>query len=590
MARVPLDATRPESFLNLAGKISDSMETDYVATIGLAHWAGQSSSWYDDLRRCTRYTPALGKLVTLSTFFRESAHGGHLDRFDSDQYQSPYLAQSVAASDPRPIGKFVDYWRRHLQARYADALQCQAALLGGRPPVPSESRSDLETAIDGSVDSESLHEVDAEQLDEQLGEITRVATETLAKLLVPASSSGDVAVLVLNPSGLVRRVGLELPGDLRPQVRGPIYAADQSNGHSYVVLDVPSAGYAVIDNSGPRKTATTALAEAGVLRNEFLEAHFDEQTGALRAIYDFRTRGNRVSQQLAIRLPTAPNQAAYSQMRCDSLEVSVANSALGELTVRGRLVDDSEQLLANYIQRFRLWRGSRVLINDVEIELLQELEAHPWKSYVASRLAWPDEASDLFRDVNLVRQKTESKRIEAPLFVEIETDDTRTTLLAGGMPYHQRVGLRKLDTLLMVKGESSRRFRLGIAVDLKHSVHEALALLAPLPTQSLVPDDTAQASGWLVHVDARSVVVTNWDPVFAAGKEGADEHACVGFRVRLLETAGKSGPVTLTAFRKIVAAREVDFRGEHLADCFVADGKARIDMSPFQWSEVECNW
>ena len=45
IARVPLNANLPETFLSLATKLGESMDMDHVATLCLAHWPGQISPW-----------------------------------------------------------------------------------------------------------------------------------------------------------------------------------------------------------------------------------------------------------------------------------------------------------------------------------------------------------------------------------------------------------------------------------------------------------------------------------------------------------------------------------------------------------------
>jgi hypothetical protein len=63
-----------------------------------------------------------------------------------------------------------------------------------------------------------------------------------------------------------------------------------------------------------------------------------------------------------------------------------------------------------------------------------------------------------------------------------------------------------------------------------------------------------------------------------------------GFRVRLLETTGRPARVTLSAWRPVLRAREVDFQNKTLADCRVSDGKIHVDMSKYQWSQIEAQW
>ena len=92
----------------------------------------------------------------------------------------------------------------------------------------------------------------------------------------------------------------------------------------------------------------------------------------------------------------------------------------------------------------------------------------PWRSYYACRFAWAERAAELARDVHFAIQPTSAKRIEAPHFLELQAGPKRIALLTGGLPYHCRFGARMLDSLLIVHGETARKFRFGIGIDLPH--------------------------------------------------------------------------------------------------------------------------
>ncbi len=139
-------------------------------------------------------------------------------------------------------------------------------------------------------------------------------------------------------------------------------------------------------------------------------------------------------------------------MACDSLSVTCANTACGELTAVGKLLDLQGAPVANYRQVFRAWRGSRVLKISIELEPLVELKSDPWTSYFASRFAWGEEAVDLARSVHEQYHPTTAKNMEAPHFIEVSHVEERTTLLTGGLPYHRRVAPAVIDSLLIVKG------------------------------------------------------------------------------------------------------------------------------------------
>ena len=130
-------------------------------------------------------------------------------------------------------------------------------------------------------------------------------------------------------------------------------------------------------------------------------------------------------------------------------------------------------------QAIRLIGASRVVSLDIELDVRQDPRSDPWGSYFASRFAWGDESAELWRSVGLTSQATEAKNIEAPHFVEVRAEKSRVAILTGGWPYHRRVGPRMLDSLLVVRGETSRRFQLAVGVGLAHPVHAALDLLSP---------------------------------------------------------------------------------------------------------------
>ena len=493
VARVPLNALRAESYLNLAIKIGESMESDYVATVVLAHWAGQSSPWHEDLQRCARYTSALGKPVTLTRFFQQTEHAGHLDRFKPDQYASPYLHQAVQREEADPISRFVHYWRAWGLLAARRTLATWLRLAGGPAMGDGVGQDEIDRLLDSAADAatdaakpDPWHDVE-NQLDR---EFSTAATE-LARFLARGPGSEAPRYVLINPHSFPQRTGIELD-DLTgpPDVEKPVYAAGQSQGKQQVVVDVPAAGFAWVapGQGSVDKKQSSELVEENVLRNEFLQARIDPHTGALGSLYDYHSRGNRISQQLALRSTSlaSTGQAArtaedlpYSTMVADSVEVTSSSTILGEITATGRLVDATGRKLAGFVQCFRVWRGSRVLMLDIQLDPLEALGPDPWKSYYACRFAWSDESAELFRSVNMTRQATEAKRLEAPLMVEIDDGTTRTAVLTGGLPYHRRVGSRKLDSLLIVRGERARRFHLGIGVDLKQPLTESLGQLVP---------------------------------------------------------------------------------------------------------------
>jgi alpha-mannosidase len=598
IARPPLDASKPQTFLSFATKMGESMDADHVATLCLAHWPGQASEWLTDLRRIAGYCKALGKFVTVQQYFEQTDLPGHLDRFEADRYRSPYLKQAVIRKQDDPLSTSVRYWQREYRQRAEQALSTLTALVGGKTSktqVPSaECRTQsgrdsalctLHSALETPADSAAAN-------DSALADAAAAWADMLA-----GGKRNPRGCLILNPCSFVRRVGVELPaGAALPEVAKPVYAADEAAERKFAVVDLPPAGFVWL-GSGAAATGdkkALSLVEDNTLRNEFFEVVINPTTGGLAAMHEYQTRGNRLSQQVALRIP-GPKQrpgdtfrdpdetATYTVMAADALDVTCATTAMGEIVVRGRLLDLHGEKLAGFVQTYRVWRGSRVLQIDVELDPLAELKPDPWSSYFCCRFAWADETAELFRTVNETRQSASGQRFESPHYIEIAAEKHTTTILTGGLPFHRRHESRMLDTLLISRGETQRKFRLGIGMDLTHPMLEAVSLLSPPVVVPAAAPPTSGTSGWLFHIDARNVIATHWEPI-------ADGTSVSGFRVRLLETAGRPANLSLSAFRPVKSARQVDFRGEPAGDCTVTDGKIRVDLPAHGWTEVLASW
>ena len=171
------------------------------------------------------------------------------------------------------------------------------------------------------------------------------------------------------------------------------------------------------------------------------------ETGTLQSIHEYKRRGNRLSQQLALRTPgerprpgdvySDEDGGIYSEMAAESVKVTTATAAMGEIVARGKLLDAKGKPVAGFQQTYRLWRGSRVLELEVELDPQAELKSDPWNNYYCLRFAWPSEAGEIFRGVHEARHASQAKRIVAPHYLEIDDPKHRTQILTGGLPYHR---------------------------------------------------------------------------------------------------------------------------------------------------------
>ena len=106
--------------MDFSRRMGESMDRDHVATLLFAHWPGQFSPWYGDLRRACSYTSALGKFITLDEYFTQTNLPGRLSRFSPDDYRAPYLKQAIIRRQADPLSiiqrTHQESWRQYLCA------------------------------------------------------------------------------------------------------------------------------------------------------------------------------------------------------------------------------------------------------------------------------------------------------------------------------------------------------------------------------------------------------------------------------------------------------------------------------------------
>ena len=572
IARVPLDAQDPAPLLSLPEKFGETMDYDQVASLAFVHWPGQVSPAYDDLCLALHTIPVLGKFVTLQQYFDETSSPGEFQEFLPDQYRMPYLLQDVIRQRENPVTRFQAIESAELKQQTNATLR---ALVGTLSSVATSAQP-----------------------------LTELSKSLSMKII-----SRDTSLLLVNPQNGRWRTGIELPREVpTPAVGGAILAVDATSEPRRAIVEIPPLGFAWVAQKNPAQgdappnepkksgwglfkkapPPPQPIAVENSLINEHLIVAMNRETGGIQAIRIPNKRGNRLSQQVGFRLGNAvtndgwDDTPSYTRMVADELKITVASTVLGEFTSRGRLLDDNEQVIAKFTQVTRLWAGSSVVEIDLTLDPVTLPKADPWNSYYALRWAWSDELLELYRDVHETRHRTDAKRLESPRFVEIASEVERTTLLVNGLPYHQRTGYRMLDTLLITRGETARRFRVGISVDLPNPAIAARQFAAPAP-QIVAPATPASPSGWLLHVDARQVLVTGLEPL-------TENSRVVGLRCRLLETAGLAGPVRISAVRPLISAQRRLWNDEPLGELTIADGKAEISLAAYDWTEVTVRW
>lgn len=628
----PVDVTDLAGFLALPEQLGEVLEEDEAPTVAFAHWPNRSSVWYEHLRHIARRSSLLGQAVAADRYFQETTSLGQNLLYPADRYESCFL-RNVHHHDGRdPISRWVRYHDRLLRLQTIRTVAMMAELTGVSTVSLDLGRETLDQINDLVLHPDKEQEKALEtRLSERLDAVTKLFASGIS------GKDPQKATLLINPTPTtksVSRLPCETPDHLAGEVanqRTPDHLAGEVVNQKtpdhlageIVTENVPGFGFnwmgsesdvAVAEasaskpNPKPKRsffqrfrkpTKEPPLAEENVLRNEFFEVKIDPATGAIRAVHDYKTRGNRLGQQIALRMGDSKEVVAeargassvwtedceerlYTIMAADSQEVLSAGPHVGRIVTRGRLVDRHGTTMAGFSQTIQVERGSRVLGLEIEIEPHHHPSGSPWDSYYAARFAWGDSTAELYRSVGFTSERCEVDRIESPYFVDLRTDKTRTTILTGGLPFHRRFGLRKLDTLLAVREETARRFRLGIAIDAPNPTQMAMERMMPSMSVDGVSRPDA-STGWLLHLDRPNLVATDFTPIHEDGK-------LTGMVVRLLEVEGARTTLRLQACRPIGTAEVTDFLGNPLEKLTPQGRSVDVTFNAREFKQLRLYW
>jgi hypothetical protein len=563
--RTPYPADSPLTFFHAAHYLHKTIMADQAATVALLHKGAPAAPWYQDWLELSRLAPVLGRWTTLTSYFNDVLAGEHASPPSADDFHADYLTEDTEASRPDPVSGFAWQARRRRQIDTAWTLATMHRVLSAsREPLAIEVRL---------AEGEDHMELDATPKPD-LAALLQEAAQGLAERLL-ARAPANPGYLVLNPCSFARRVPLELEGAVSPlPVGGPLKACQIDTDKTRLVIEVPALGFAWIPRAGPvgtpPMTARMRLADAHHVRNEFFEAEIDPATGGLRGFCDYRTRVNRIGQQLVYN--------PGSRMRATEVKVISTGPALGEVISAGTLMDEQDEVLATFRQRFRAWLGRPLLELRIEITPRHSPDGYPWHAYYGARFAWRDERSLLLRGVNGTGYITTHTRPESPDYLEIRQGRHNTVLFPGGLPFHQRHGTRMLDVILVPAGETAPAFELGLGLDRDLPMQTALGMITPVP---VVPVDkgppSGGPSGWLFHLDAPQLLLTGCRP----GPAGADALAA-----RLLECGTYGSSAELRCVRVPQRAMLLDARGELLRDMSTAGDAVLFDMAQGEWAQL----
>ena len=563
-AETLLDAADPATMLDLGVKIGRQIDSAHEATCTFAHWPGRTDQSYTDLLGVAARSTVLGEFSTLTDHFETLYDPGYADNFSSEEYASPFLNEAIVSSSDVAISRFVNYWRQYYRLNQIKGLIAQwfAVLIVNQTENIRQSIQpwtqkceDLQQRIESLTADWNPHMDLTDEIDSALASLTGELLAQFSQSLSDSDSASASQSSVVNPLFFTRRASVTTPAADAPQglskTTTPYRVQQITGGQLHAVIQCQGSSITPIDSNAaqtPLKKQPSVL-EGTKLQNEFFAATIDSNTGALASILFHGKRGNRASQRLVYK---DRRSSKTSTMICDTLESNAANILSGEIKAIGRIVL-GEETVANFTQIFRLSRGQRVL--ELEIEIQPTIDTENSKTrYFGHRLAWRDEACKIFGSDQFVRSEIYAPKIQSPNFIEIENLDYCLTLLPGGLPYHQRVDRRQLDTLLIIGNEESRCFKMGIGVDVKYPLKSAIEFACPALTAQTTTFGS-QPRQWF-HLDSKNILVTHAEPHFS------NAQAAPMLDVRMQETQRRGGDVTLFTPFEMAEVHRTNFYGD----------------------------
>lgn len=584
----PVAAHNPQTFYHLGHHLHETLMHDHYATFSMIH-AGPVCDWYKDWQELSKLAPVLGKFTTVSQYVEEVDAGDYASAASADEFQGEYLVERTQSPDEpvtegyenevrlrtfhageetrkHPVSSFANHGRLR---RALDAAWTFAGIYRSLAGAEDDSNLDQRiTEVEDQFEKAGPVPPSRTDLTEAVEGILQQSADTLAGRIMRKGTEETPGYLVLNPCSFGRRAMLELD-DLKEPIRieGPVKACQIDEDKARLVVEIPAMGFAWIPATGAASNAARPrmrMADELCVRNQFFEAEIDPKTGGLKGIRDHRTRINRMGQQLVFN--------PGSKLRVREMKTTSEGPAYGEIVTEGDLINDHDEVLATFRQRFRAWEGRRVLDVRIEIDPQQPVEGHPWHAYFGARFAWADERAMLVRGVGSLGHVTSQMRPETTDYLDFRFGGSRkVAIFPGGLPFHQRQGGRMIDVILRPQGEQENTFDLAIGMDHNYPMlvsHGMMTPVAVVKTTNGLPMD--RSSSWLFHLDALNLMVSSLRPA----PEGA--HAVIG---RLLEHVGHAGNASLRCARDPVRAELTDARGVTMMETNVEGDTVLLDVA-----------
>ncbi len=319
------------------------------------------------------------------------------------------------------------------------------------------------------------------------------------------------------------------------------------------------------------------------LKNDYFELRIDPTSGAVKRLVSLNstatfsngvlrqpTLGNRLAWDVAFKLndelqkedrrPKDDSSYGYSTSAADKIDVLASEPGVGKIRIEGRAMAPNGECAATFAHTIAVRRKSKIIEVELEIRPNYRPDRRPWDSYYACRFAWKDALADLRGGVGAALIGTARDYLQAPESVDVRSEDSvGITILSSGLPYFKKTGDARLDAVLIPWGETKRRFRFGIGIDLEDPHSEALSFASPSPfVLENVPCPKRVVSSFF-SVEASNVQLAEIVPL-------VENESFVGVRATLLETHSAKTKTTIKSFLPVEEIEELDFTGKTLGE------------------------
>ena len=573
LVRYPIVASSFLGFFELAEQLGSHVNQDSVPTVVFAHFPGQQSDWLDILRRMNRYTTGLGKFVSIDEYFSNTTYSGGMQRFDYDRYP----VNALMTSEQNPISQWNELYRESRARLVQSSLETLLKLLN-RPMTDAPIAEQFVKAVVPPTQERGVL-------------APRLNTEVPAKYRGANAAPLLGATLLVNPLSFPRKMYID---DIAVDVPPMGYAYHEPPNHlagtpaqsgTPPSPSLRSAPFRLLHFFAAKSPTTPVLARSAtddigrgekrnvyLLENRYFTAKFDATSGALRSIFTNRSRYNQLSRQIACR----QNQV-YTVQCVDEIEITKSTPEAGQLKIAGRLVFPEGNIAARFTETVTIRSQSRLLEFDLTLNPFVELDDDRWNSYIAVRYAWNDDTLELRGNLNDgIHVLPDRKHLHSAMLIDLRSEVESLTFLSEGLPFHRRSGDHQLDTLLMVKGESQRQFRLGIGVNVKNPMFVSHDFsLGQEGFIFPVRGCPQNPSSWLFQIGCNNVVALHWESVF-------ESERLVGYMVYLQEVEGRRGHFALRSFLLPLRASAMNFQGGEIKTFKIKDDAVLIDMHVYE--------